>query len=95
MKIAKVQIKTPDDLAVLNRAIGNYNAKIQREATDPRYIKQFSTFMGCWRDYLEAPTTTGQLPLRSSTAPVQPSFATRADCEDVAEILRRKIEAAQ
>ena len=49
----RVQIKTPEEYAALSLAIDNYAAKVERQATEKKFIKQFSTFMHCWRDYLE------------------------------------------
>jgi hypothetical protein len=45
------QIRTPADYEALRRAIANYAAEVRGK--DPQYVKHFSTFMGCWRDYLE------------------------------------------
>lgn len=53
IKICQQQIKTAEDHQSLLKATKNYAEKCRRENTEPKYIKQFSTFMGCWRDYLE------------------------------------------
>lgn len=45
------QIKSDEDLAQLETAIKNYAAECKGK--DPQYIKHFSTFSGCWQDYLE------------------------------------------
>lgn len=47
------QIVSVDDLRDLNTAIENY--AIECKGKDEQYIKHFSTFASCWRDYLEAP----------------------------------------
>lgn len=39
----------------LKRAVNNYRARVERERTEPKFIKQFDTFMNCWEDYLTAP----------------------------------------
>lgn len=46
----RAQIKTQDDYDALNRAIDVYSKspEVQRG-----FVKYFSTFMNCWRDYLE------------------------------------------
>lgn len=49
----KTQIKTPADYDALKLAIEKYRDECQREAKEPKHIKQFSTFMTCWRDYLD------------------------------------------
>lgn len=45
----KKEIKTPDALAELEKAIKNYAASI----TDPKFIKHFDTFASEWRDWLD------------------------------------------
>ncbi len=62
LAICKVQIKSPEDYAALSQAIDNYAAKVKREATATKYIKLFSTFMGCWRDALEYSATSDPSP---------------------------------
>ena len=57
MKKAKREIKTLGDLSSLRSAVENYSAKIQSEGIEKKYIKQFSTFMGCWKDYLQIEIT--------------------------------------
>jgi hypothetical protein len=44
------EVRTPADFEDLVRAVANYKA-----IASPGYEKHFSTFMGCWRDYVEAP----------------------------------------
>lgn len=50
----KREIKTPEDFSLLGKAIENYAREARAENTEPRFLKHFSSFMGCWRDYLEA-----------------------------------------
>lgn len=45
------QIKTDAQMQDLKTAIQNYAAECKDK--DPQYIKHFSTFAGCWQDYLE------------------------------------------
>jgi len=52
-KLSK-EIKTEQDLADLKLAIDNY-AKLC-VGKEKEYIKHFSTFAGCWRDYLDSET---------------------------------------
>lgn len=49
------QIKTPEQLELLQIAIRNY--AIECKGKDQQYIKHFSTFASCWEDYttVEAP----------------------------------------
>jgi len=49
----KSQIKTDEDYSNLEKAVASYKALCEKEETESQYIKQFSTFMGCWRDYLD------------------------------------------
>ena len=49
------EIKTPDDFEALGKAVDNYAALVRRDGTEPRFVKHFSTFAGCWRDYLTLP----------------------------------------
>lgn len=52
------EIKTEEDYTALKTAIGHYAAKCAAEQTEQKYIKQFSSFMSCWRDYVDAPKGT-------------------------------------
>jgi len=47
-KLSK-EMKTPEDLTLLEKSISNYTKVC---GTEKKYIKHFSTFAGCWRDYL-------------------------------------------
>lgn len=49
----KRTIKTEKDYLDLKVAIENYRRISEAEQTEPQYLKHFSTFMSCWRDYLE------------------------------------------
>lgn len=53
MKLCMSQIKTLDDYQSLVTAVKNYAKEVH--GSENRYIKHFSTFMNCWRDYLEEP----------------------------------------
>lgn len=46
------QIKSDEDLNQLEKAIKNYASECKGK--EEQYIKHFSTFAGCWQDYLEA-----------------------------------------
>ena len=52
---AKKQIKTAAQFSKLQGAVKHYAAQVARDRTDPQFVKHFSTFMGCWEDYVEAP----------------------------------------
>lgn len=53
MFLCRTQIKTPKDFNDLSTAIDRYNKNLQEKRTEPKYIKQFSTFMASWKDWLE------------------------------------------
>lgn len=56
----KAQIRFQEDYDLLSRAVDRYAEHVKKTATEPRYIKHFSTFMGSWRDWLEPDTGTAQ-----------------------------------
>lgn len=60
----KKTIKTREDFAALALAVRRYAAHCQREGTEPKFIKHFSSFMNSWRDWCEpdAGTTTPAAP---------------------------------
>ena len=51
MEKCRSQIKTMEDLQKLERAVDNYGRYVK--GTDDQFIKHFSTFMGCWRDWVD------------------------------------------
>lgn len=53
-QVYKRDIKTKDDVELLRIAITNYKNYLAKERVEARYIKHFSSFMGCWRDWSEA-----------------------------------------
>lgn len=53
MKRLKTQIKTPEDLKKFSFAVEQYRAKCERDRTEPRYIKHFSSFVSEWRDWVD------------------------------------------
>jgi hypothetical protein len=55
LKIARAQIKTPEDYAKLEQAIANFSRYHEKRGTEKNYIPYFKTFMGQWRDWIEAP----------------------------------------
>lgn len=52
----KAQIKSQEDFELLSKAVDRYAAHCRKEATELKFIKHFSTFMGCWRDWLDPET---------------------------------------
>lgn len=52
MRKLKYEIKTQADYGQVKQAIQNYSAMLL--SSDKQFIKLFSTFSNCWRDYLEA-----------------------------------------
>lgn len=53
LQICKTQIKTEDEYRLLRKAIARYREHVKRTATEPRFVKHFSTFMAFWRDWLD------------------------------------------
>lgn len=70
------QIKTAADFESLRLAIETYRAAVAGKSSE--YVKHFSTFMGCWRDYLEAPTEPDAIPQRQ----LDPEYLARVLAED-------------
>lgn len=56
MIILARDIKSPEDLRSFGMAVDNY-AK-QKLGTERQFIKLFSTFAGCWTDYIEIESST-------------------------------------
>lgn len=50
---AKVELKTLEAYQECLEAIRRYKAHLNANKTECQFIKQFSTFMGCWRDFLD------------------------------------------
>ena len=50
-KLAK-EIKTKEDYNLLAAAIESYANDCIKNKTEEKYIKHFSTFVGCWRDWM-------------------------------------------
>jgi len=46
-------VKTDEDFAACQRAAANYAKYCEAEAKDPKYIKQFGTWAGEWREWVE------------------------------------------
>lgn len=79
MKIAaKLSASELPDLA---RAVDAFAARMKAEGREREHIKQFSTFMGCWRDYLA--------PELAIVADTRSPEARRIDEAHIAEIKRR------
>lgn len=53
MAIVKREVKDVETLALLEKAIGRYSNHCRSKRLEPKFIKQFATFMGSWRDWLE------------------------------------------
>jgi hypothetical protein len=61
------QITTRLKYDALARAVKNYSAKVKAEHTEPQYVKQFDTFMGCWEDFVDYQP---QLPVNGTHPPL-------------------------
>ena len=53
LRRANLQVKTLEDLALFEEAIQRYNDRIKNENIEPRFVKQFDTFVTSWRDCLD------------------------------------------
>lgn len=51
------EIKAPEQYESLRNAIARYRTECAREKTEPKFIKHFSSFMSCWKDYADDPLT--------------------------------------
>lgn len=59
LAIAARQVKTPEQYEKLRTAIVAYAEEVRRLGTEPKYVKHFSTFMGCWEDYTPSGNPVG------------------------------------
>jgi len=48
----RAQIKTRAKYDAFAVAVANYGRKITTAGTEPQYVKQFDTFLGCWEDFV-------------------------------------------
>ena len=46
-------VKSADEFELVSKAIDKYTHHIKKNGTEPKYIKQFSTFVSTWRDWLD------------------------------------------
>lgn len=53
-------LKNPDNFDRIKMAIANYKAKLSKDGTEPKYIKQFDTFLSTWEDWLDPQTGTSE-----------------------------------
>lgn len=60
MAIAQAEIKTQADFEQWTKAVKNYAALMVAEGRELSRQKHFSTFMGCWRDYIDLALPTKQ-----------------------------------
>lgn len=51
IKICASQIKTQASYESLSKAIDRYRVFLEKEKTEPKFIKHFSTFMNSWKDW--------------------------------------------
>lgn len=61
----KTEIKTEADYELLSGAITRYTAHCEKSALEPKFIKHFSTFMNCWRDWADAAAGSSALKAKS------------------------------
>ena len=60
LKKCRSQIKTPQDFEDLKKSVFRYAEQCIRERREPKFIKQFSSFMTSWRDWIGEPQRTEQ-----------------------------------
>jgi hypothetical protein len=53
MLVCLKQIKTQDDYDRLQKAVEKYCAHLRANATEPRFVKHFGTFMNNWTDWVD------------------------------------------
>lgn len=53
LEICRRTIKTQQDFEDLKKSVNNYSTYCKTENTEKKFIKHFSTFMGCWKDFIE------------------------------------------
>lgn len=81
MRRCQSQVKTKKQYEALERAITNYARICRAHQTDVKYIKLFSTFMSCWKDFL--PEGQGPVHLEAPlTATAELEAATRDPWKD-------------
>jgi hypothetical protein len=57
------QVRTPEAFEQLRAAVRHYADKCRLEATEPRFVKHFSTWAnGVWRDYVDGPNVVDLSP---------------------------------
>ena len=61
LKIAKREIKTQQDYDQLSKAIDAYKVDLEKNKTEKKFIKHFSTFMSSWRDWTEPDVGTSTI----------------------------------
>ncbi len=67
LRVCKNAIKTPEALLAAHSAIDRYVAHIKANKTEPQFIKQFSTFMNNWEDWLDESTGSVDGVIKSKT----------------------------
>lgn len=53
LRACKRLIKTPEAFERVRQAIQNYRAQLERDGTEPKYIKHFGTFMNHYEEFLD------------------------------------------
>ena len=69
LSLALKAIRTPADMEDLRTAVVNYTQHVR--GRERQYVKQFSTFMACWRDYLDPAVTAPPAHVNGSGAPAR------------------------
>lgn len=84
LTLAGKQVRTPEDLESLNKAIEVYAEDCRRSGREPRYIMHFSTFMhgGKWRDFLDPDYGSSNLSKENQIAQNQAKLAEASKLAD-------------
>lgn len=75
---ARRDIKSIRELNDLAKAVINYRAHCEREKTESKYIKHFSTFIGEWRDWVDPEHGRAE------------DFSQRAIAQDLGDIFKQE-----
>lgn len=60
MKRLEKELTTMVELELFQTAVQNYVNECEINKTETKFIKHFSTFSNCWRDYVDAPSQKAQ-----------------------------------
>lgn len=76
MKALAKQIRHREDFQNLLIAVDNYREECRKQARERQFIKVFSTFANCWRDYIKLNPSEDDLMRRPIEVEAPTSFLT-------------------